>query len=73
MSEKITNEQYTKAMYTLQTYITQLNCIVDLECIQNILLAKMQEINRQIVKVKDYERLQADCLKEQLRLKEMRT
>jgi hypothetical protein len=72
MSEKITHAQYTQAMYCVQTYIEQLTKSVDLEGMQNTLLRMMQEINRQIVKVKDYERVQAECQKEIDRLKLLR-
>jgi len=73
MSEKLTPEQYAATMFQLQTYIKQLDKTVELECMQHILMSLMQEINRQIVKVKDYERLQADCQKEIELIKEMRT
>lgn len=58
MSEKITNEQYAQLIFNLQAYIKQLNKPIDLECMQNILLSMIQEINRQIVKVKEYEAIQ---------------
>jgi len=64
MSEQITNDQYTHAMFTLQHYIRQQTKPVDLECLQNILLSMMQDINRQIIKCKEYERMQAECDKE---------
>jgi hypothetical protein len=53
MSEKISNEQMTTAMFTLTNYIHQLQTPIELECMQNTLLGWMQEINRQIVKVKE--------------------
>jgi len=64
MSEFITNDQYTHAMYTLQHYIRQQTKPVDLECLQNILLSMMQDINRQIIRCKEYEKIQAECNKE---------
>jgi len=72
MSEKLTPEQYAATMFQLQTYIKQLDKVVELECMQNTLLNFMQEINRQIVKVKDYERMQADCQKEIERVRALR-
>ena len=72
MSEKLTSEQYAATMFQLQTYIKQLDKAVELECMQNILLSLMQEINRQIVRVKDYERVQADYQKEIERVRALR-
>jgi hypothetical protein len=72
MSNPITPEQYASAMHTLVTYIKQLNKAVELECMQHILMSLMQEINRQIVKVKDYERIQAECEKEIERVRALR-
>jgi phosphoglucomutase len=73
MNENITNKHYSYAMFMVDQYIKQLTKVVDLECIRNILLSKIQEINRQIVKVKEYEQIQADYDKEIQRHKELRS
>jgi phosphoglucomutase len=73
MNENINNKEYSHAMFVVDQYIKQLTKVVDLECIQNILLSKIQEINRQIVKVKEYEQIQADYDKEIQRHKELRS
>jgi len=73
MSEKITNEQYTKAMYIIRLYLKQLDKPIELECLEHILLDMQHEICRQKLKIIEYERIKQECEKEQTRLKEMRS